>query len=335
MLSFLFLTLINTDLKTIQDIKPIYSINDDTELDGHSFISFPFDVLIIGETIYVVGGSEKIHVFKNNQFSFSFGKSGKGPTEFEHFPEKIEHFNNEIFVTETYGWSRIVFSDDGSFIRKESLDKNYIYIAQNKFEIINHFTQNNTLYRLKTNETCLLGKMKSNDELEYQKSNFLLLIDELKNTYFIRKWGNIEVFNNKCSKTSEIQLQVGDLVREPVPDPMLTSAYKQLRSATRKYLLFSNPIFDAALGPNTHGQEIWLLASNEWKMSHKRRPTEVWLMVANMKTGKVSRTKLDRVYDKVRVFKDKVALVSASDALVNIYAREDLITNTPLAKAIK
>lgn len=322
---FLFWLLIGSDLNSIHQIKPLYSFNDELELDSGLYIDEPLDILILANRTYIVGGFEQVLVFENKKFSFSFGKRGEGPKEYKHFLEKIELLNGHIVVTENYGWNRLFFKPDGTFIKKEKLDKSYLYIGNQRFKKINHDLNQDILFRLQKDANCFLGKMFSSEDLDYHKSNFLFLMNESGQAFFIRKFGLIESFDGLCHKKGEIQLEVGDLMRDPVPDPMLTSAYKQLRNSTRKYLFFSNPIFDAALDPTQGSQEIWLLASNEWKMSPRRHPTEVWLMVANMKTGETSRTKLDIPYDKVRVFGDLIALVSTKNALVNVYQRKDLL----------
>ena len=94
----------------------IHSLNAD-QADG---FALPSDVAMNGKSVYVVdGGNHRVLVFNlKGEFKFSFGKQGKGKTEFS-YPVGIDVASNGLVYVADSGNKRIqVFNAAGRYIRQ-------------------------------------------------------------------------------------------------------------------------------------------------------------------------------------------------------------------------
>lgn len=302
-------------------IEPQIELNEESGHKEGVFLNYPSDVLMMGDLIFVVGGSFEILVFRDNEFVSSFGKQGQGPDEFANWPESIVFQNDKIEITEMFGWQKHFFSKDQVHLGKVTNERGrFVNFENARYKVFKYEEILTSHHLIQTEEGCQMGDIPNPNDLKIHLASFIILPNSNSSHVLIKRNGKIYLYNLDCDIEKTYQLKVGNLVREPQVDTLHTKLYNVTHDSNRTMYHYGLPVYDATMC----GEVLWLLASNEWRVNSLREPMETWLFRVNLNTGESNRVKWHRVIDKIRSFNDQVVLISKKDVIIQVYKAEIL-----------
>ena len=210
LLSALISTAVQADTIPKKNVKFIRDLNAD-QVSG---LLLPSDVAVSGQSVYVVdGGKHRIVVFDlQGEYKLSFGKQGKGKTEFN-YPVGIDVASNGTVYVADSGNKRIqVFNAKGKYIRQFKVvngryrirpvdvlidEKNKeLYVSASETHEVLVFTLKGKLKRQWGGNGISEGEFRYPATLAHLKDGRIAVVDVLNS--------RIQVFNKKGKYSTQI-----------------------------------------------------------------------------------------------------------------------------------
>ncbi|MDJ0835198.1 MAG: hypothetical protein QNK37_01705 [Acidobacteriota bacterium] len=277
------------------------------------------------------GQRSGVEVFEKGVWVQTIGRLGDGPGEFKHDPVQLAIVSGQLAVTERYRRRVSLFKLDGTYISCSEPDRMSRPLSINgrqwTFRGLDYPVAIESGFRVRNREAdCFFGKMVGSSVIDHHLSAYLLAPYMDKGVLFIRRNGLVQAYDLECNLLNEWYVPVKHLARDVEPDPLgdaLVRHYKK-KYPDRTYLkpyLYGLPIISAAA--NREGV-LFLITSNEHKITGERKPGECFLKVLNTVTGRRQTFPVEGAPQTVKVQENHLMLISSEDAFIKIWNIEDI-----------
>ena len=301
----------------------LFEINEKTPALNETFLTVPNDAVFHQGKVYVADDSYSILVYSNGVIRDRIGRRGEGPGEFKHWPHRLEVIDNTIVSTDYFKLTRNFFSPNGTYLRRESIDRAIIHGDKRfkKIPYLQALQQGHRYIELDTG-TELASLPDPTDEGYHLASSLIRCHQD--RVYVIKRSGEIEIYSAKGEFLDLIDVNLGRFTAEM----QLNVVYKAFRTHSqktpwrRKIYALGLPIYDAAI---EDGRFLWLLVSDEHKAleKHDHRPEVSWLFKLDLQTHQFTwGHRLTHVVDRIRINGEHLLFISSQDAFVQVYSRQ-------------
>lgn len=293
----------------------LLTLDEDTAIDGETFITYPADALIHNDRIYVAPGGPMVLVFAlDGRFLFQIGRAGKAPGEFDHWPVSLSEADGRLAVVEMYRHTRSFFDWDGQFLAREPVVRKVRRVAGLRELSADEARRVGHAYGALERD-CYLGRLVGDGDEDLHAAKRLAHTHEGGWITALRS-GTLERYGPDCQRQWTVRLKVGDLIADPRPDPLTTDLARYRAGGNQQFYYLGEPLFDM----DVCGDVAWLLANDENLHSKLLMDKEnIHLFRVDLNTREVMRSRLTERVSRVRCAGDKLILITPELAKIEVY----------------